>query len=278
MYDMEKIKILCPFLVSVLSFSARSMKRFLIIFLLAFCAACFSQTGNKSYSFSDFEKFSSLFREEKAPVCSKSFLTREFMDSAIKLDSLFCINILKDKNLYYEDLILLNSMDDDVQITERVNFECFPRVMYKISNDAYSAFVVYKEKEEDYSGDTECWSKVYTFDTKGNFVDSMTVSGHDFRYSENLEMVFLSNNLFRLYHYKENPDAFVIRKNFFGYEGKEYLEGEPKSLCEITEYKISASGNIEKTGWKDVVLLKDIAYAYFRPEIIEDDPIKEYVK
>ena len=49
-------------------------------------------------------------------------------------------------------------------------------------------------------------------------------------------------------------------------------------MCEITEYKISASGNIEKTGWKDVVLLKDIAYAYFRPEIIEDDPIKDYIK
>lgn len=255
------------------------MKRlFFLELLCCFYVTCFSQTGNKSYSFSDFEKFSSLFREEKAPVCSKSFLTLEFMDSAIKLDSLFCINILKDNNLYYEDLILLNSMDDEVQITERVNFECFPRVMYKISNDAYSAFVVYKEKTEDYSGDTECWSKVYTFDTKGNFVDSMTVSGHEFRYSENLEMVFLSNNLFRLYHYKENPDAFVIRKNFFGYEEKEYLEGEPKSLCEITEYKISASGNIEKTGWKDVVLLKDIVYAYFRPEIIEDDPIKDYIK
>lgn len=256
------------------------MKKLIFLELLCcFYVTCFSQTGNKSYSFSDFEKFSSLFKEEKTPVCSRSFLTDEFKNSAIKLDSLSSINILEDKNLYYEDLILLNSMDDEKQITERVYFECFPRVMYKISNDAYSAFVVYKEKTLDYSGDTECWSKVYTFDTKGNFVDSMTVSGHNFEYSENLEMVFLSNNLFRLYHYKENPDAFVIRKNFFGYEEKEYLEEEPRSLCEITEYKISARGDIKKTEWENIVLLKeDYWYMYFRSEIKDDDPLKDYIK
>lgn len=70
----------------------------------------------------------------------------------------------------------------------------------------------------------------------------------------------------------------MIRKNFFGYEEKVYLEDEKKTLCEITEYKISSNGKITKTGWHDIVLLNDYLQMYFRPEIEDDDPIKDYIK
>ncbi|MCR5247329.1 MAG: hypothetical protein K6E14_06045, partial [Paludibacteraceae bacterium] len=203
----------------------------------------------------------------------------EFMKSAIMLDSLNSRNILMmgDDDLYYEDLVWdLDSEEEGA--TKREMIKSFPKAMFKITNKKYVEFFFFSVRCFEMSGDCEEWAKMYTFDKSGVLVDSITVSGHDLDFSDCLEVVFLNKNVFRLFHYKENPEGFVIRKNFFGYEEKEYLENEARSLCEITEYNISSKGKIDKTGWHDIIFLNDPLQMYFMPEINDDDPIKEYVK
>lgn len=254
------------------------MRHLLFILLLVFHTMSYSQTG-KSYSDLEFNKFSSLFEEIDPPFCSRNDMYLEFMKSAIMLDSLNSRDILMmgDDDLYYEDLVW-DSDSEEEGATKREMIKSFPKAMFKITNKKYVEFFFFSVRCFEMSGDCERWAKMYTFDKSGVFVDSITVSGHDLIFSDCIEVVFLNKNVFRLFHYKENPEGFVIRKNFFGYEEKEYLENEAKSLCEITEYKISSKGKINKTGWHDIIFLNDPLQMYFMPEINDDDPIKEYVK
>ncbi len=249
----------------------------MVLMLLVYTTS-FSQNYKSNYE-SDFYKLSSLFEEIEFPFSSKDAKSSMLRKTTPKIDSISSTNILmlgKD-DLYYEDLVW--DLDSEKEGATKVSLEeSYPRPLYKISNKSYTAYLIFLERNHEMSGDNEYWSKMYTFNNSGVFLDSVTVSCYDFSHLRKVDMTFLSNNVFRTFNYKDNKESYVIRKNIFGNEEQVYFDDEPKSVCEITEYKITNDGKITKTGWHDVVPLNDYLQMYFRQEIRDDDPIKEYVK
>lgn len=156
------------------------MKQLLIVLLLSVYATTLSQNSGL-YSDLELKKFSSLFKEIEVPFCSKGVDFKNSCNSDNIVDSISSKNILMlgDDDLYYEDLVWdLDSEEEGA--TKLVMVESFPRAQFKILTQLYTAYFVFSRKDSEMSGDSEWWSKMYTFDKNGVFVDSITVYGSDF--------------------------------------------------------------------------------------------------
>ena len=157
--------------------------------------------------------------------------------------------------------------DEDIR-TERV-VENPPLAHLKISSINYIG-LVYRNSR---GSENDTFRVVFnTFNQNGILIDKIVVGGQYTYENDWRDVVFLKNNILRIFDYKPNLENCNIKGGVY------YTidEKQPKTIVEITDYQIDENGKITLIKTHPKQYLKEWVAFYRSYQKDSDDPMNEY--
>jgi hypothetical protein len=240
------------------------MKKKMIILqliTLAFNISCIAQIQQQH----EFGEITKLFPELKVPSKRKDGIKRDIKD-VNKIDAI--------KYLHFtEDDLKMNDYDynyeEDIRYDNWV--EVLPGALGKITKDNYVTLVYALLKSPTYGLETY---KVMltTFTYEGRIIDSIIVRSQYTHEEDWKDVVFLENNVLRIFDYKPNLENYNIKS------GAYYIidENKPQTMVEINDYKIDENGKIKLMKTYPRQYLKEFVSFYRSYHEDSDDPVNKY--
>lgn len=233
----------------------------LIALLITVCNAGHSQTKK-----STFTSVVELFPEERIPSKYKDGQISGIIKKIPKKTVL--------KYLYFtEDDLKMNdylyNYDENIKYDNWI--EVLPGALGKISREKYVALIYALLKSPSIGLETYK-TMVTTFTYDGQIVDSITVRSQYTREEDWRDVVFLENNILRIFDYKPNLGNYNVKNGIY------YIidEKEAKTIVEITDYKIENNGKINLVKTHPKQYLKEFVSFYRSYQKDSDDPMNEY--
>jgi hypothetical protein len=160
------------------------------------------------------------------------------------------------------------NMDDDIKSNIR-QVENAPFADNKISQNNYIA-LMYFHSSSRYLDECDTIVEVLnTFTLNGNSIDKIVIQGQYTREDDWRDVVFLENNILRIFDYKPNAENFNEK-------GEIINEKEHLTIVEIADYQIADDGKIIFVQSYPKQYLNEwiTFYRYYQPN--SDDPINAY--
>jgi hypothetical protein len=215
---------------------------------------------------SAFKNVTKLFPEEKIPFKYKDGVIGDDIKKINKSDAM--------QYFYFtEDDLKMNdydyNYDEDIQYDHWV--EVLPGALGKITKENYVALIYALLKSPEIDTETyKTWLTTYTYE--GRLIDSLIVRSQYTREEDWRDVVFLENNILRIFDYKPNLENYNVK------DGMYYLidEKEPKTVAEINDYQIKEDGKIEHVKSHPKQYLKEDVSYYRDYHEDSDDPMNAY--
>jgi len=239
-------------------------KYFLAIILNVITFNIYSQTTIKQTS--TFQNLIGLFPEQKLPSKYKNGKINNNIKDINKIDAL--------KHLHFiEDDLKMNdydyNYDEDIKYDNWV--EILPGALGKISNKKYVTLVYALLKSP--TNDLETYKALLaTFTYEGAAIDSIVIRSQYTREEDWRDVVFLDNNILRIFDYKPNLENYNVKGGIY------YIIDEESSqtVVEINDYQIDEYGKIILIKTYPKQYLKEFVDFYRSYHANSDDPMNEY--
>ena len=239
------------------------MKKTMVIIISAISFWGYSQTSvMKTTTFHDFVK---LFSEQKMPSKYKTGIIND-VNKISKSDAI---------NYFYltEDDLRMNDYnydyDEDIQYDNWI--DVLPGALGKFSNEKYIA-LVYALLKAPTNGLETYKASLITFTYDGEIIDSIVVRHQYTREEDWKDVVFLENNMLRIFDYRINSENYTMKRGSYYIIDNE----QPKTVVEIVDYQINETGEIKliKEHTKKYLMEPVSFYRNYHAE--SDDPMNEY--
>jgi hypothetical protein len=223
---------------------------------------CQSQTNQNSA----FTNVTKLFPEEKIPSKYKSGIIGDDIEKINKSTAIKYFHFTED------DLKMNNfGFDYDEEIQYDNWEEVLPGALGKITKENYVALIYALLKSPDAGLETyKAWLTTYTYE--GKIIDSIIVRSQYTHENDWRDVVFLENNVLRIFDYKPNLENYNIKNGIY------YIIDEkgPQTIVEINDYKLDENGKISLIKTHPKQYLKKFTSFYRDYNKDSDDPMNEY--
>jgi hypothetical protein len=242
--------------------------KLVLLVIIVLYIQCYSQEKT------DFETFVSSITEIEAPICYK---TSKFPKKINKPISDINKKITRQEVLKYFDLtendLKFNdfdyNFDEDIKYDNWVNI--LPYIDGKFSTKNYVAIMYSIDKFPRIGTDTS-FMILTIFTPSGVLIDKIEIRSQCTREEDWKDVVFLENNVLRIFDYKPNLENYNIKG------GAYYIidEKKPQTIVEISDYKIDENGKINLIKTHSQQYLKEFVSFYRDYHEDSDDPMNEY--
>jgi hypothetical protein len=240
------------------------MKKKMIILALttlAFNIFCIAQTQRHH----EFDEVTKLFPELKLPSKRKDGIKRDIKDIN-KIDAIKYLHFADD-DLKMNDYSY--NYDEDIRYDNWV--EVLPGAIGKMSKENYIALVYALLKSPTLGLETYKVT-LTTFTYEGQVIDSIVVRSQYTRDIDWRDVVFLENNVLRIFDYDLNWENYNVENNTY------YIIDRkgPKTVVEINDYQIGENGKIKHIKTHPKQYLQEFVDFYRDYHKNSDDPMNEY--
>ena len=237
--------------------------KILIIILSVITFDIYSQIQVKETS--TFQELIELFPELKIPSKRKDGKIRD-INKISKEASIKYLHFTED-DLKMNDFSY--NQDEDIKLDNWV--EVLPGALGKITSKEYVALAYALLKMPTYGLETYK-TLLTTFTYEGKTIDSMVIRSQYTRENDWRDVVFLENNILRIFDYEPNLENYDVKDGIY------YItdEKQPMSIVKIADYQIDSEGEIVFIETHPKQYLKEDVdfYRSYRPD--SDDPMNEY--
>jgi hypothetical protein len=238
-------------------------KKVIILTIITFMLNVFCNAQTKQ-PFS-FKEVARLFPELKVPSKRKDGIKRD-IKKVNKVDAIKYLHFTE------EDFKMNDygyNYDEDIRYDHWV--EVLPGALGKISKENYVALIYALLKSPTIGFDTYK-TMLTTFTYDGQIIDSLVVRSQYTREEDWKDVVFLENNVLRIFEYKPNLENYNIKG------GAYYIIDEkgPQTIVEINDYEIDEHGKINLIRTHPKRYLKEFVSFYRSYQENSDDPMNEY--
>ena len=165
-------------------------------------------------------------------------------------------------------------MDEDI-ISNIRQVENPPFADNKIIREKYIILIYHRYSNSGNIIECDTLVKILsTFTESGTLIDKIAIQGHNTREEDWKDVVFLENNVLRIFDYKPNLENYNIKGGIY------YIidEEQPRTVVEINDYQIDKNGKIVHIKTHPQKYLKEFVDFYRSYQPNSDDPMNEYDK
>jgi hypothetical protein len=251
------------------------MKRNILLIICAVISLqCYGQSQVKIED-EDFTKFINKIPGTKIPVKCKipgnanCFRSKHSPAYIILLEEAKKYLGYSDKDYYVTEYDY--NVDEDRKFNIR-QVEHAPFADNKILKKKYIGLLYYRSSSRDIDKCDTLTEVLSTFTLSGTFIDKITIQGHYTREFDWIDFVFLSDDTFKIFHYKPNLENYNIKG------GAYYVIDEKgtQTIVEISDYQIDETGKINLIKTHPKQYLKEFVSFYRSYHENSDDPMNEY--